>query len=352
MRTKVRFFYFLLLIFFLQAVLVSIAAAATRIMPLGDSITYGSFSGAVPDLPAYYVSYRKALWDKLVDAGYDVDFVGSLTNGSSVPDFDNDHEGHPGATDDGIASSVYGYLLSNRADIILLHIGTNELDPSPNDVENILNEIDRYESDSGTEIWVILALIVNRACCNEAPLCTTQCLETTEFNDNVYYMAQDRIDNPANPAYPDKIRIVDMETDADIVYYYAPTGDMFDEGLGLGGIHPYETGYAKMADLWFSALEQILPDPDPDPPNNSSSSDSGCFISTAVYGSHMEPQINTQGEFRRSFKFTDSLVQNLLGFSHTVLRYFSTSHPFSLSLPTRPWCSNQKGLGKEEDLNP
>jgi len=273
MKAKARFFYYLLLIFFLQTILISVAAAQTRIMPLGDSITHGSASGADPDLPGYYISYRKALWDKLVDAGYDVDFVGSLTNGASVPDFDPDHEGHPGARDDEIAISVYNYLISNPADIILLHIGANDLNTSPDDVETILNNIDLYESNSGTEIWVILALIVNRACCNDVILCPIECQETTEFNDNVYAMASARSG--------DKIIIVDMENDAEIVYRYEPAGDMFDEGLGIGGLHPYETGYAKMANLWFSALEQILPDPnpDPDPPNNSSS-DSGCFIGT------------------------------------------------------------------------
>lgn len=272
MRTKAGFFSLIVFIFFSQTVLVSVAAAQTRIMPLGDSITHGSASGAAPDLPGYYVSYRKALWDKLVDAGYDVDFVGSLTNGASVPDFDPDHEGHPGARDDEIAISVYNYLISNPADIILLHIGTNDLNTSPDDVETILNNIDLYESNSGTEIWVILALIVNRACCNEDPLCPIECEETTEFNDNVYDMASARSG--------DKIIIVDMENDAEIVYLYEPTGDMFDEGMGIGGLHPYETGYAKMADVWYSALVQILSDPDPDPPNNSSGSDSGCFIGT------------------------------------------------------------------------
>ena len=60
-----------------------------------------------------------------------------------------------------------------------------------------------------------------------------------------------------------------------------------DGGDMNNDLHPYQpgSGYAKMADVWFSALEQILtdPDPDPDPPDNSSSSDSGCFIGTAAY---------------------------------------------------------------------
>ena len=85
----------------LQIVLVVNIGATVRIMPLGDSITNGNSSGAVPDNAAYYVSYRKALWDKLSVAGYDVDFVGSLNTGWAVfGDVEpSDHDGHPGWAD-------------------------------------------------------------------------------------------------------------------------------------------------------------------------------------------------------------------------------------------------------------
>ena len=55
-----------------------------------------------------------------------------------------------------------------------------------------------------------------------------------------------------------------MEIGAGIDYRFAPTGDMFDDGSG--GIHPYQTGYAKMATVWFSALEEIFSDLHPDNP--------------------------------------------------------------------------------------
>jgi lysophospholipase L1-like esterase len=278
MRTKARFLYFFLLIFFLQTVLVSVVAAATRIMPLGDSITNGNNSGVVPEEPDFYVSYRKALREKLVAAGYDVDFVGGVQSGWAEFD-DPDHEGHPGwhaggETEGGLAANIYTWLGSNPADVVLLHIGTNDINnggtpaETAAEVRDILNEIDRFSEDT----WVVLALIVNQACCNEEPQCLTECTDTTDFNDLVYDMAVNRIN--------DKIIIVDMELESNIIYRYSLIGDMFNDDLG--GIHPFETGYAKMATVWFSALEEILPDPDPDPdpdpPNKSS--DSGCFIGT------------------------------------------------------------------------
>ena len=105
---------------------------------------------------------------------------------------------------------VFNWLTDNPADIVILHIGTNGLDPGPADVETILDEIDSFSTD----IWVVLALIINRACCVEVPLCPVECQETMDFNDNIEDMAFDRINNQSNPAYPDKIVIVDMEAGA------------------------------------------------------------------------------------------------------------------------------------------
>jgi hypothetical protein len=50
--------------------------------------------------------------------------------------------------------------------------------------------------------------------------------------------------------------MVDMENGAGIDYRLAPTGDIFDDGNNK--VHPFETGYQKMADAWFSGLMQIL----------------------------------------------------------------------------------------------
>ena len=146
------------------AMLVPAAGSAqngpTRIMPLGNSITYDNHSGdSRPS--SERISYRYPLWQLLVDDGYLFDFVGGVTAGEAIfPDAEN--EGWPGWEDWEIADNVYSFLSANPADIILLHIGTNGLDTDTTDVEDILDEIDRYETDSGTEIWVVLARIINR----------------------------------------------------------------------------------------------------------------------------------------------------------------------------------------------
>ena len=140
----------LVLLFILASV--SSARAEIRIMPLGDSITLGGSSGVVPDDQAFYVSYRKALWDKLEAAGYVTDFVGSQVGGSAIPDFDPDHEGHGGWRDDEILNGrksqpnkgkLIEWLINNQPDIVLLHIGTNGVESSPDDIEAILENLDK-----------------------------------------------------------------------------------------------------------------------------------------------------------------------------------------------------------------
>ena len=235
--------------FLLASISPADAGPPIRIMPLGDSITQGSNSGVVPDNSSFYISYRKALRDSLVSAGYETDYVGSLASGEAVFT-DAQNEGHSGWTADQVADYIYGWLHDNPADFILLHIGTNDLGyPNPDinatvdDVQRILDEIDRYEDNYGVAITVFLARIINTAAygCSEGS-------NTHIFNNDVAAMALDRVTNPANAAYPDKIVMVDMECAANIVYSL----DMYDN------LHPKVSGYDKMAAKWDDALSAYL----------------------------------------------------------------------------------------------
>ncbi len=214
---------------------------AVRIMPLGDSITWDiTFGDTRPD--GLRTGYRQPLYLALQAEGFDVDFVGSLQAGQdAVPAFDPDNEGHSGWTDAQIAANIYNWLAANPADVILLHIGTNGLDPSPNDVAAILNEVDRYEGDHDIVITVFIARIIQRV-----PYSGT----TTQFNDNVEAMALARVAGQG-----DRIVMVDMEDGAGLIYQIdtsALVGDMYDY------LHPNSKGYPKMAAQWFSALRPFL----------------------------------------------------------------------------------------------
>ena len=219
----------------------NLCTTPVRIMPVGDSISVGNSSGTDPDTAEYWTSYRKNLWYSLNDAGYYVDFVGSLAHGGAYPLFDQDHEAHAGRSDDWIASNIDTYLDDNPADVVLLHVGTVELEEDTKGVEDILIEIDNHSEDT----TVILARIINRSCCSTG--CSWWCDTTTTYNNNVMEMAQERIDNG------DKIILVDMEYGAGFDYDTWPDGDMWDED------HPYETGHAKMAVQWLDKLDDFMP---------------------------------------------------------------------------------------------
>jgi lysophospholipase L1-like esterase len=165
-----------------------------------------------------------------------------------------------------LPTSIPPYLPRNPADIILLHIGTNGmprnrsqdpavlhpialegLETATENVENILMEIDEYESNHN-KVMVIVAGIINRACSLSSRYyrCQQRRLPTTKFNELVKDMVTTRI------AAGDDIIWVDMETEAQIVYNRP---DMIDE------LHPDESGYQKMAAVWKNALMNITLSP-------------------------------------------------------------------------------------------
>jgi len=219
----------LLSLMFVSVCSLSVLKGETRIMPLGDSITWDNYhSDNRPN--SERSAYRNYLWYKLKDIEYSANFVGSQSGGGAVePYFDGDNEGHHGWTSYEIAESVYNFLAMNPADVILLHIGTNDWDSNPDGVEHILDEIDRFENDNGMHIRVILARIINR---------NPKMSLLSDFNRNIDAMAHNRVHNG------DDIKIVNMENGAGIDY----RADIAD------GTHPNDCGYEKMANVWFSAL--------------------------------------------------------------------------------------------------
>ena len=250
-----------------------ITSQTLRIMPLGNSITYDNRVNDTRPVEDKF-GYRLYLYNHLTNYNYNFDFVGSEHAGSNyLPSGYDDNAGFPGIKDNelyvllktgrryqpakGIDEQITNgpYLDYYPADIILLHIGTNGNDEAdgtiPDDVEDILNEIDRYEDSTGTHIKVFLALIINRSP-NETFV--------TDFNNNIKAMALDRMNNALNPAYPDDIVIVDMEHIPGFDYTIDEWGTI---GNGIAGdmndlYHPNDKGYSKMADTWFDAIKSSI----------------------------------------------------------------------------------------------
>ena len=90
-----------------------------RIMPVGDSITEGG--GA-------YVVYKGPLYDKLTQAGYRFEYVGSKTSSYDSPLYGTvslKHEGFSGNNATQVASQLASHFPSYPADIVLIHAGHN-----------------------------------------------------------------------------------------------------------------------------------------------------------------------------------------------------------------------------------
>lgn len=202
-----------------------------RIMPLGDSITDGAVTSGSP-LVADRVGYRKPLKEALTAAGYVTDFVGTQISGSALLT-DPEHEGHGGITAGQVNTSLGAWLNSATPDVVLLHIGTNDLTPAGDQsgnwtgVQNIRNTINNWIT-SNWPVTVIYARIINT---NPA---TT---ETTTFNNNVR-------DNVVQPA-------INIGEQAILVDHESALSVSSDYGDNL---HPSATGYAKMANVWLRPL--------------------------------------------------------------------------------------------------
>jgi hypothetical protein len=205
-----------------------------KIMPLGDSITEG-----IAD-ETQNGGYRGPLYQRILDAGFTIDFVGEATPLANIPD--PEWEGHSGFRADQIGTIVFDRLIKNPPDVVLLHIGTNDIDQKEKAtearlaIEQILEEIDRYERFSKTTVTVILAKIIIN------PRSRALTSETVKLNGLIDLMAVARI------AAGDSLVLADFES--------ALSSEDFDAAHTI--IHPNASGYSKMASVWFDALNRVL----------------------------------------------------------------------------------------------
>lgn len=212
-----------------------IHAEPIRILPLGNSITQGESPRK---------SYRPYLDSLLNDAGYEFDFVGRMQvshDGATGSGFDFDHEGHYGKRADEVLGEVDSIVESFSPDIVLCHLGTNDLVATGqsredlaratlNDIENIIDEF----RASFPEIVFVVARII--PCSPEEHRETFQTMNA--MIDDTW--ARDR-STATSPVHI-----------ADHYDGFDPSNDLSDRW------HPNESGGRKMAVKWFEVLEPIL----------------------------------------------------------------------------------------------
>lgn len=228
-----------------------------KILPLGNSITQGKLlvvsqdtkkltykpdryrglraDGAHGILASGSGGYRLPLEQMLYDSGWDLEMVGRRTEGGGH------HEGYPGYMTHEIIPMLDEILEVNDPDLILLHIGTNDL-PRPNDAEECFdNIVEMLEiiHDFNPDIKVVLAQIV-------------PCLQNTDLGEDRYPEIIDLNNLLKNVPYRGNfVTLVDMWTP------FVST-DNWESVLMSDSWHPNDDGYYLMAEIWLHALIKII----------------------------------------------------------------------------------------------
>ena len=220
-----------------------------RIMPAGDSITFGMGDTG---------GYRKYLDYFLKEKGYNnIDFVGPegqnsanfSYNGKSVS-YDDNHAGYSGYTikkqQGGYGGGLYDVLKEKNAikqaqpDIILLIIGTNDMNGnrSTSDCEKELHDLlDYMLADMPSDGMIFLSTIPELTSMFGGGDKTAQ---IAAYNDTVKKVADEYHSSGKNVTF------------ADIHGCLNGTADLGD------GIHPNAAGYEKMGKYWAGLVDEYL----------------------------------------------------------------------------------------------
>ncbi|MEO1146755.1 MAG: Calx-beta domain-containing protein [Cyanobacteria bacterium J06638_22] len=199
-----------------------------RIMPLGDSITHGwnTFPGG----------YRDRLENLLTENDIAFDFVGSATPNGPSSLSDRNHQGHPGWRIDEIAASADAWIQAANPDVIQLLIGTNDvlqefdLANAPARLSALIDQITAAAPDA----HVVVATIPphERNFFNNLVL---------DYNATIEGIVDDKVAQGKNVSF------VDMYSELTV----ADLGDR---------VHPNQTGYEKIAGVWFDELLNLAGD--------------------------------------------------------------------------------------------
>jgi hypothetical protein len=204
-------------------------SATAKVMPLGDSITEST---------AGMPTYRYFLWRLAQDAGYNIDFVGSMQGAHDGPpsntDFDMDHEGHWGWRADEVLALLPGWAATASPDIVLLHIGHNDvcqghtIDSTINDISAIVDVL----RTANPTVAILLAQNIASAwpCHERLPELVSRLPGLTSSKSTA--------ESP--------VSLVDQHTGFD------------PETMTWDGQHPNEQGESLMAERWFAPLRALL----------------------------------------------------------------------------------------------
>jgi len=195
-----------------------------RILPVGDSITVGiNYEGA----------WRVEIFHRATMAGQKMTYTGHDMNGPTTVDsmsFPRRFEAQSGYTIDQISSKIdsdKAFSAPTPADIVLMHIGTNDMNVQPSGASDRLAKlIDKITTALPNALLVVAQII---------PLNGS----VSGFNASIPGLVQTRVGQGKH------IKIVDLNTG-------------FPQG-GMDSVHPYKSGYDWMGDKYYEVIKDLLP---------------------------------------------------------------------------------------------
>ena len=200
------------------------AIGGVKIMPLGDSITFG-YDGANNTS-----GYRLGLWNRFLNDGLNIDFVGSLQSGSGPNNFDTDNEGHYGWRINQLIDNIDGWLDTYQPQIITLMIGTNDINNNedvagaPNRLSALIDKITARRPNARLLVASITPL--RDAAAND---------RVRQYNATIPGIVTAKVQAGKNVSYVNMAGALTLANIPD-------------------GIHPDAAGYDKMAVIWRNAL--------------------------------------------------------------------------------------------------
>jgi len=198
-----------------------------KVLPLGDSITYGT--------PTNNGGYRVELFTKAHADNLHLTFVGTQMDGPAMVAgvaFPKNNEGYPGITTANLDSQHVkspGTALKDMPQIILLHIGTNNVSQASaaTDLEKIIDDIVTALPNSLLAVASIIPLPSSSSA-------------VTSYNAKIPGIVQARASVGKHVIFVDQF--------ADF-----PTAELTD------GVHPTDAkGYPRMGDKWYAAIKPYL----------------------------------------------------------------------------------------------
>ena len=191
-----------------------------RLMPLGDSITWGVGSSTGN-------GYRGPLWEKLAADGHPLDFVGTVRGGSMS---DPDNEGRSGYKIPQIAALADASLTRYRPNVVTLMIGTNDLNESyqvSTATARLRSLVDQITGAAPDATVLVASLVVSTSGSEEQ--------HRAAYNQAVPQIVRDA------QAAGQRVAYVDMNS--------LTTADLADT------LHPNDAGYQKTADAFHRGVQ-------------------------------------------------------------------------------------------------